>query len=75
MLKTQKRSNKDLYRRSFFDEKYNNPNSFGNTYGEHRENLELNYSDYKVLADYANELKIDFFAGKNSFALGILNVF
>jgi len=61
-VKTQKRSNKDLYRRSFFDEKYNNPNSFGNTYGEHRENLELNYSDYKVLADYANELKIDFFA-------------
>lgn len=61
-VKTQKRSNKDLYRKSFFDEKYNNPNSFGNTYGEHRENLELNYSDYKVLADYANELKIDFFA-------------
>ena len=40
-VKTQKRDNKTLYTKSFFNEKYDNPNSFGSTYGEHREKLEL----------------------------------
>ena len=61
-VKTQKRDNKTLYTKSFFNEKYDNPNSFGLTYGEHREKLELKKNDYKELKEYANELKIDFFA-------------
>ena len=61
-VKTQKRDNKTLYIKSFFNEKYDNPNSFGKTYGEHREKLELKKNDYKELKEYASELKIDFFA-------------
>ena len=61
-VKTQKRDNKNLYTKSFFNEKYNNPNSFGETYGLHREKLELKKNDYKEMIDYAKELKIDFFA-------------
>ena len=61
-VKTQKRDNKTLYTKSFFNEKYDNPNSFGLTYGEHREKLELKKNDYKELKEYASELKIDFFA-------------
>ena len=61
-VKTQKRDNKILYTKNFFNQIYDNPNSFGSSYGEHREKLELNKSDYKELIDYAKELKIDFFA-------------
>ena len=61
-VKTQKRDNKTLYTKSFFNEKYDNPNSFGLTYGEHREKLELKKNDYKELKEYSDELKIDFFA-------------
>ncbi len=61
-VKTQKRDNKSLYTKNFFNQIYDNPNSFGSSYGEHREKLELNKNDYKELIDYAKELKIDFFA-------------
>jgi N-acetylneuraminate synthase/sialic acid synthase len=60
-VKTQKRDNKSLYTKSFFNQKYDNPNSFGLTYGLHREKLELSKDDYKVLIDYAKEINIDFF--------------
>ena len=61
-VKTQKRNNKSLYTKSFFNQIYDNPNSFGSSYGEHREKLELKKNDYKELIDYSKELKIDFFA-------------
>lgn len=60
-VKTQKRDNKSLYTKSFFDQKYNNPNSFAETYGLHREFLELKKSDYIEMISYAKELNIDFF--------------
>lgn len=60
-VKTQKRDNKSLYTKSFFNQKYDNPNSFALTYGLHREKLELSKDDYKVLIDYAKEINIDFF--------------
>ncbi len=40
-VKLQKRANRALYTREFFDQPYDNESSFGRTYGEHREALEL----------------------------------
>ncbi len=39
---------------------YDGPNSFGKTYGEHREYLELNYEEHKEVFDYAKSLGLDF---------------
>src|SRR6266849_2978687 len=43
-VKLQKRANRALYTREFFDQPYDNEFSFGRTYGEHREALELSSS-------------------------------
>lgn len=61
-VKLQKRDNKELYTKSFFNEKYENRNSFAETYGLHREALEFGVKEYEVLKKYANEIDIDFFA-------------
>ncbi|MCX6666572.1 MAG: N-acetylneuraminate synthase family protein [Euryarchaeota archaeon] len=44
------------------DKPYSGPNSFGDTYGEHRKNLELSDDDWYRLATYSKKLGIDFFA-------------
>ena len=61
-VKLQKRDNKSLYTKKFFNEKYNNVNSYGETYGLHREALEFGKSEYKELQTYAREINIDLFA-------------
>ena len=61
-VKLQKRDNRALYTREMFDKSYENENSFGNTYGEHREFLEFGLFEYQQLKDYARELGITFFA-------------
>jgi len=61
-VKFQKRDNKSLYVKSFYNQFYDNPHSFGRTYGEHREALEFNRAEYKELQSYAKEIGIDFFA-------------
>lgn len=61
-VKLQKRDNRSLYTRDFFNKPYENENSFGSTYGEHREALEFKRADYKELQDYAAEIGITFFA-------------
>src|SRR5262249_23081201 len=61
-VKVQKRSNRTLYTREFFDQPYDNEFSFGKTYGEHREALELDRHAYVELQRYARELGITFFA-------------
>jgi sialic acid synthase len=61
-VKLQKRDNHTLYTREFFDKPYENENSFGPTYGEHREALEFGKAEYKELQDYADEIGITFFA-------------
>ena len=40
-VKLQKRDNKTLYTHKLFDSPYDNENSFGDTYGAHREALEF----------------------------------
>lgn len=61
-VKLQKRDNRGLYTKAAFDKPYDNENSFGATYGEHREFLEFGLAQYKELQAYARELGIDFFA-------------
>ena len=38
-VKLQKRSNRSLFTKDYFERSYNSENSFGDTYGEHREFL------------------------------------
>ena len=61
-VKLQKRDNRSLYTQAAYDRPYDNENSFGSTYGEHREFLEFGLREYEELQAYAGELKIDFFA-------------
>jgi N-acetylneuraminate synthase/sialic acid synthase len=61
-VKLQKRSNRDLYTREYFDRPYEHENSFGATYGEHREFLEFGRDEYLLLGDYARGLGITLFA-------------
>jgi N-acetylneuraminate synthase/sialic acid synthase len=61
-VKLQKRDNRSLYTRAFFDKPYNGDNSFGRTYGEHREALEFDADQYAELVAYASELGIAMFA-------------
>jgi len=61
-VKLQKRDNRTLYTRAAYDKPYDNENSFGPTYGEHREFLEFGLREYQELQAYAAELKLDFFS-------------
>ncbi len=40
-VKFQKRDNKSLFTKAMYDKPYDNENSYGDTYGEHREFLEF----------------------------------
>jgi sialic acid synthase len=60
--KLQKRDNRGLYTRAAYNKPYDNENSFGATYGEHREFLEFGAKEYRELGAYAKEIGIDFFA-------------
>jgi sialic acid synthase len=61
-VKLQKRDNRGLYTRAAYNKGYDNENSFGSTYGEHREFLEFGAREYRDLQAYAAELGVDFFA-------------
>jgi sialic acid synthase len=61
-VKIQKRDNRSLYTREAFNRPYDNENSFGATYGEHREALEFGRSEYEELLAYANEIGVTFFS-------------
>ena len=61
-VKLQKRDNRALYTRAAYNKPYDNENSFGATYGEHREFLEFGLKEYRELQRHAKELEVDFFA-------------
>ena len=61
-VKLQKRDNRGLYTRAAYNKPYDNENSFGATYGEHREFLEFGKNEYRDLQAYAKELGVDFFS-------------
>ena len=61
-VKLQKRDNKSLYTEEFYNKPYDNENSFGPTYGLHREALEFGRKEYQYLVQVAKDLGICFFA-------------
>jgi len=61
-VKFQKRFNKSVFTKAFYNQPYDHENSFGRTYGEHREVLEFGKKEYLELMDYAWRRKLVFFA-------------
>ena len=61
-VKLQKRDNRSLFTKAGYGRPYDNPNSYGETYGEHREFLEFGQAEYKELIDYTKELGVTLFA-------------
>jgi len=61
-VKLQKRDNRSLYTQAGYNKPYDNENSYGATYGEHREALEFGESEYKELKAYAKEIGVTLFA-------------
>ncbi len=59
-VKLQKRTNKVLYSKKLYNSPYDNDNSYGATYGEHREFLEFDAEEYIELMKYATELDLAF---------------
>lgn len=67
-VKIQKRDNKSLFTPEILNAPYDNPNSFGDTYGEHREFLELDKDQIRELMAFAHEAGISFFSTVFDFA-------
>ena len=61
-VKLQKRDNRRLFTRALYDSPYDNENSFGSTYGAHREALELDGAAYAELRTHARDIGLVFFA-------------
>ena len=61
-VKFQKRNNKKLFTKKFYNEKYENENSYGETYGKHRDFLEFDFEQFKELKAFSISQKIEFFA-------------
>lgn len=61
-VKLQKRDNRRLYTESMYNKPYDHQNSFGSTYGEHREALEFGWAEYTELMAFARELGLTMFS-------------
>jgi sialic acid synthase len=61
-VKLQKRDNRSLFTADLYNKPYDHENSFGLTYGEHREFLEFGREEYVELVALARELEIDLIA-------------
>lgn len=61
-VKLQKRDSRALLTRAQYDSPYTGPNSFGATYGLHREALEFDMDQYRELKAYAEQLGLVFMA-------------
>jgi sialic acid synthase len=59
-VKFQKRTIPDLLTRAALDAPYQKPSSFGATYGEHRQKLELSEDVWRRLRDLAADLDLEF---------------
>lgn len=60
-VKFQKRDNRALFTKAMYNKPYDNPNSYGDTYGEHRDFLEFNLEQYRQLKQCAKENDVEFF--------------
>ena len=61
-VKLQKRDNRALYTRAAYEAPYDHENSFGATYGEHREALELDREAWVELQRTARDVGVTLFA-------------
>ena len=61
-VKLQKRNNKTLFTKALLDSAYDNENSYGPTYGAHREALEFGKEEYVEIMRYAKEIGVSLFA-------------
>jgi N-acetylneuraminate synthase/sialic acid synthase len=59
-IKFQMRDNKSLFSAEMYERSYNSENSFGRTYGQHREALELSMSDFRSLRKRCSDLGVKF---------------
>lgn len=69
-VKLQKRDNLNLYTKEMYNKPYDHENSFGSTYGEHREALEFGWEEYHELMQYSREIGVTLFATAFDFASG-----
>ena len=60
IVKFQSRHNKSLFDKDSYDAIYNSENSFGSSYGEHREVLELNKNELRVLRQECKKIGVGF---------------
>jgi len=61
VIKFQKRTNRELLSLDEYDRPHPNPNnSYGATYGQHREFLELDISQHQQLKDWCEELNVEY---------------
>ena len=67
-VKLQKRDNRSLYTQAFYNRPYESEESYGPTYGAHREALEFGRDEYLELQAFARELGLAFFATAFDFA-------
>lgn len=61
-VKLQKRSNASMFTRAALDRPYESENSFGRTYGEHRDALELKRDQFIELQDHAKKIGLTVFS-------------
>lgn len=61
-VKFQKRDNRSIFTSRIYNAAYESPQSFGATYGEHREALEFGVTEYRELLQYARAQRVDFMA-------------
>ena len=59
-IKLQKRDNKTLFTEKAYNTKYESKNAFADTYGAHRDKLELSIDEIKIIYDYSKSLDLDF---------------
>ena len=59
-VKFQKRNNRALFTKEYYNRLYDNENSYGTTYGEHREYLEFGMDEYIELKKCAEENGVEF---------------
>lgn len=59
-VKFQCRDNKYLFDKKAYDKPYESENAFGETYGEHREALELTHDELRELRGICEGLQVDF---------------
>jgi N-acetylneuraminate synthase len=61
VAKFQKRNNKELLTKEQYEAPHPNPsNSYGNTYGEHREFLEFDVEQHRKLSEYCSKIGIEY---------------